>query len=482
MTGQRHRAAGRRTAKKTIRNCVYVDRTVQTPLVAQIIRQVIASIENNTWPEHARLPSIRRMAAHCAVSTLTVANAYNKLVADGFLEVQAARGYFVATRPVLATPAPVGGNVKPSVDSLWLLQRIYEEQSQTLNAGCGWLPPAYLYTDGIRHAATALARKPDPEIFSYGNPYGHRGLREQIQALLLRDDVPCDLSSIIVTHGASQAIELAARALARPGDTVVVEEPGYCNLFPALAALGLNMVGVPRLQQGPCLESLRKVFEDYQPCFFFINTRIHNPTGTSCSPYVSHHILSLCEQFGVFVIEDDTFGALDDENSPILAQLDRLQRVVHIGSFSKTISPGMRVGYMACPPAIAASVLRLKMASSLTSSSFSETVIHHIMSDGQFRLHQTRLKERLKERRRRISAALEANGFTLYARPRGGMFLWARAPERVDVQSLAEKALERGILLAPGAYFNPGHSPSSYLRFNVAYSGDERLHDFLSTA
>ncbi|MFT9256976.1 MAG: PLP-dependent aminotransferase family protein [Acetobacter sp.] len=472
--------AGRRTIKQAIRNTICVDRTRQTPLVVQIVSQITTCIESGDWPEHARLPSIRRMAAQCDVSTLTVANAYNKLVADGLLDVQAARGYFVATRPTAAPPAPTPGTIRPSVDSLWLLQRIYEEPSQTLNAGCGWLPPTYLYTDGIRQAAAALARRPDPEIFSYGNPYGHRGLREQIQAFLLRDDVPCDLASIIVTHGASQAIELATRALTRPGDTVVVEEPGYCNLFPALTALGLNMVGVPRLPQGPCLDSLRKVFEQYQPRFFFINTRIQNPTGTSCSPYVSHHILSLCEQFGVFVIEDDTFGALDDENSPTLAQLDRLQRVVHIGSFSKTISPGMRVGYMACPPAIAASVLRLKMASSLTSSSFSETIIHHIMSDGQFRLHQARLKERLKERRRHIAAALESNGFTLYAKPRGGMFLWARAPDRFNVQTLTETAQERGILLAPGTYFHPDHRPSSYLRFNVAYSGDERLHDFLS--
>ena len=148
-----------------------IDHHAQTPLVAQIIRQVSALVQNGDWIPGTRLPSIRRLAAQCEVSPLTVSNAYNRLVADGVLEARRASGFFVARQAEQRNEAAaVPADIATSIDSSWMLQRAYENNASVIQAGCGWLPDSHLFLDGTRHAFTALARRPDPALSGYGNP------------------------------------------------------------------------------------------------------------------------------------------------------------------------------------------------------------------------------------------------------------------------------------------------------------------------
>ncbi|MBS1062192.1 PLP-dependent aminotransferase family protein [Gluconobacter wancherniae] len=460
-----------------------IDHHAQTPLVAQIIRRVSALVQNGDWIPGTRLPSIRRLAAQCEVSPLTVSNAYNRLVADGVLEARRASGFFVARQAEQRNEAAaVPADIATSIDSSWMLQRAYENNASVIQAGCGWLPDSYLFLDGIRHAFTALARRPDPAMSGYGNPYGNPGLREMVRLLLLRQGIKCDLSALILTHGASQALELSVRCLTQPGDTVLVEDPGYCNLFPALEVLGLRVIGIPRLHDGPCLKTLEQVAHTKRPKAFVLNTRLHNPTGTSCTPSVTHHVLSLAERHDFMIIEDDIFGGLADEAIPTLAHLDQLQRVIFISSFSKTISPGLRVGFLACPADISARILRLKMASSLTSSSMNEAVVHTILADGRYRLHLRKLRDKLAVARKNVESSLRTAGLEIFTRPEGGMFLWARFQNRVNPVEVSRKAAEQNIMLAPGFLFSPDQTPTPWLRFNASQMDNPRLFSFLSNA
>lgn len=450
------------------------------PLVGQIVDQITARIRTGEWAEGLRLPSIRRLSASCSVSPLTVSNAYNRLVADGLLEARRASGYFVArqdtTPRATAHRHPV---VEPSVDSLWLLQRAYEGDPSFIQAGCGWLPDSYLFGSGIKHALSSLARRPDLMGLGYGNPYGHEGLREQIRLMLSRQGVTCDNSSIILTHGASQALELAVRCIARSSDTVFVEDPGYCNLFPALQALGLKIIGIPRLQDGPCLETLQRLAQTERPKAFIINTRLQNPTGTSCSGPVIHQVLNIADLYGFTLIEDDIFGNLATETTPTLAYLGQLSQVIRISSFSKTISPGLRVGYVACSPQMANQILKLKMASSLTSNGMSEAIVHQILADGHYRLHLARLREKLAEMHKTVGQKFQKLGLLPFCKPDGGMFTWVRFPHDVDLLALTRDAASAGIMLAPGHYFSPDGHTSPWLRFNISHADSSRLFTFL---
>ncbi|GBQ82620.1 aminotransferase-like domain-containing protein [Asaia krungthepensis] len=459
---------------------IRLDHASAQPLVAQIVDQIRERILGGTWPDGTKLPSIRKLATQSATSPLTVSNAYNRLVAEGLLQARRASGYFVTHEPRVEETRKEAVSPLPSVDSLWLLQRAYEGDARTIQAGCGWLPEPCLMGSGIRQALNSLGRHADIPGMGYGNPYGHDGLREQIALSLARQGINCPRSGIILTHGASQALELSIRSLTRPGDTILVEDPGYCNLFPALRALGLTLHGVPRLKDGPCLESFERLLREKQPKAFVLNTRLHNPTGTSCSAPVLHKLLRIAEAHGILLIEDDIFGDLAPDTSPTLAYLGQLDHVIRISSFSKTISPGLRVGYVATGAATARHILKLKMASSLTSAHISEAIVHHILADGRYRLHLARLREKLSLLQARTLRRFARSGLTPFCKPDGGMFLWMRFAQDRDVHQLTRDAARANLLLAPGGYFSPDSTPSPWLRFNITHCDRPEVFDFLT--
>ncbi|GCE85098.1 PLP-dependent aminotransferase family protein [Komagataeibacter diospyri] len=460
---------------------INIDNSSTVPLVNQIVSGVRDLILGMKLQTGQRLPSVRQLAEQCGVSTLTVSNAYNKLVAEGLLEARRARGYFVTHNNTLnRTLITTATLVDRSVDSRWLLQSAYEDKAPIIKAGCGWLPESYLFVDAIKQALVSLGRKPPSSIFEYGNPYGYTPLRHSIQLMLAQRKIrTCD-AGIILTHGASQALELSVRAFTHKQDTVLVDDPGYCNLNPALQGLDLNVVGVPRTFEGPDIERLEYLARLHQPRLFITNTILHNPTGTSCSPANAFHILNLAEKYNFLIVEDDIFSSLTTDITTNLAYLDQMRRVIQVGSFSKTIAPGVRVGFTASHPELAQVILRQKMASSLTTSGINEYVIHSIIKDGKYRHHLTRLKERLERMQASVGRALTNTGMRLYFRPPGGMFVWARFDrEGINMQALAQSAAEEDILLAPGYLFRPNYEPSPWMRFNVAHCNNPYLFDFL---
>lgn len=458
---------------------IALDPHKDTPLVAQIHHAIAAKINNGALRTGTRLPSVRELAKQCAVSTLTVANAYNRLVAEGYVEARRASGYFVSVKPDRSSKrhAPKLADV----DSSWLLQRVYEDESSRLRAGCGWLPESYLYTDGVKHALGMLAKKPNSAFARYGNPYGYFPLRQQIQTLLAARSIDARPEQIVLTHGATQALDLIARCLLQASDTVLVEDPGYCNLIPILTAIGVRIIGVERTVNGPNVDSLRTLAERHSPKAFFTNTNLHNPTGTSYSPAAAYQILRLAEQHDFYIVEDDIFAGLLPVPSPTIASLDQLKRVAYIGSFSKVISPCLRVGYIACHEELAQRILYLKMASGLTTSELNEQVTHSILVEGHHRSHLARLRQDLGAAQDAVCDGLSAAGLEIFHRPIGGLFVWARFCRAVDVREIAQKAANDGIMLAPGYLFRPDQQPTPWLRFNVAYSNTPQLYKFLES-
>lgn len=457
-----------------------------TPLVTQLVEGVSERVRGGGLAPGARLPSVRRLAAQCGVSTLTVSNAYNRLVADGLLEARRASGYFVSARLIPPRPAerrPARDRPVPvSLDSGWLLQRVYEEDAPTIKAGCGWLPDSHLFADGIKQALSGLARRPDRLVLRYGHPLGYAPLRRAIQLLLAQRDIGCEPDQIVLTHGASQALDLTMRAFLQPGDVALVDDPGYCNLYPLLHAMGVRIVGVERTGQGPSIAALQALAERHRPKLFFTNTNFHNPTGTACAPGTAYQILRIAERHDMLVVEDDIFSSFAAETAPSIASLDQLGRVIHVGSFSKTISPSLRVGYLACSPENAQRLLHLKMAMGLTSSEIAESLVHAILAEGHYRLHIARLREKLAAEQKSVADALIGVGMRLFHRPTNGMFLWAGFDDCPDVPGLAQRAAAEGIMLAPGQLFRAHQEPTPFLRFNVAHANAAPLFRFLERA
>jgi DNA-binding transcriptional MocR family regulator len=424
------------------------------------------------------MPSVRELARSSGVSTFTAARVYDLLVAEGIVDARRGAGYFVAHGASLLNTRPQSGP-EPLADSIWSLRRGYDSRLVRVDAGCGWLPPTWLFSDGVRAALTQVARKPSAYAGRYGSVYGLRALRRQLTAALSQRSIECTEEQIVLTQGASQALELCIQVLTQPGDCVLVDDPCYPYVLAMLRAHGIRPIGVPRTATGPDVAALRTIAAEAKPSAFITNTTAHNPTGTTTSPQVAHDVLLAAEKHDFAIIEDDIFAELAPERSSSLASLDRLRRVVYIGSFSKTIAPNLRVGYVVATEERAQQIAALKNILSLSSSELMEQLVLSILTAGRHRTHLERLRKRLAKAHEHVTRRFTAAGVEIAFRGTG-LFLWAKLPSKLDSPALVQLAKSHGILLAPGEMFRPDSRTTGHYRFNVAYADNDLLYDFIA--
>ena len=315
----------------------------------------------------------------------------------------------------------------------------------------------------------------------YGAPNGYLPLRQQVSGLLAQRQIVAAPHQIVLTHGASQALEIVARHLLQPQEAVLVDEPGSTNLFAMLRANGQRLIGVPRGPDGPDPAQLRALAQRHRAKVLVLMTNLHNPTGTCCTPAVAYQVLRVAEELDLRIVELDPMAGLEPPGATTLASLDGLRRVIYVGTFSKTLSPSLRIGHVSASEDTVEQLLLHKMRASLTSSELVERLLHTLLAEGRYPRHVARLAERLREAGQRVSDGLEAAGLQLFHRPAGGPFMWARLPgEGVDMRAVAQRAVEAGIVLAPGELFHTGQQRSPWTRLNVAYADDTRVYDFLA--
>jgi DNA-binding transcriptional MocR family regulator len=454
-----------------------LDPQAPTPLVTQIVEGFRRLIDEGQLRPGTKLPSIRQFAHSHGVSVYTVVDAYDRLVALGFFASRPHSGFFVRSRASGAL-AQTSTRGTYSFDSMWYMRRIFENRALSSKPGCGWLPSDWLFGEGVKRGLRALAAE-EVDLGGYGEPKGYPPLRQLVRDLLAEHQVAATAEQVLLTQGSSQALDLAARRLVRAGDPVLVDEPGYANLLSSLRFLRARLVGAPRTPQGWDLESLEARIKQHRPKVFFTQPRLQSPTGSTAQLAHLHRVLQLAEKYDFIIVENDIYVDLDPEPRPSLASLDQLQRVVYISSFSKTISPNIRVGYLAAQPDLLEDLAQLKMLSGLTSSEFTERLAYGALVDGRWRKHVKHVRERLAQAHQAVTQELLGLGFELFCEPEAGMLLWARHPKIANSAELAYKAAEQGIMMGPGHLFVTDLAPSPWMRFNVAYCTDATVMSFL---
>ncbi|MEW5942374.1 MAG: PLP-dependent aminotransferase family protein [Pseudomonadota bacterium] len=459
---------------------VTLDAHDSIPLIDQIVASVMKQIDDRAMRTGTRMPSIRKFALDHGVSRFTVVQAYDRLVATGYLSSRPGSGFYVAPRPKphVAKEAPY--KLDRAMDVLWLLRNALQPTSPKSMPGAGWLPNSWMDEAGIQRSLRALSKKSGDFLTRYGEPGGYFPMRELLQHRLAEIGVQVEAAQIVLTKGASHAIDLIARYLVRSGDTVLVDDPGYFILFGTLKSLGAKIVGVPWNLDGPDTAIMEALIKEHRPKLFFTNTILHNPTGTSISQAVAYRMLQLAEKYDLTIIEDDIYGDYQPTPATRLATLDQLNRVIYIGSYSKTVSASLRVGFIACKREITEYLTDLKLLTGLTTSEIDERLIYQLLTDGYYRKHLDKLRSQLDKAREKTIRNLEHIGFSLYVEPVGGMFIWAKKYDHSNAAEIAGKAAKQGIVLAPGNLFRPHQEPSPWLRFNVANCDDPALFKFLA--
>ncbi|HEX5393667.1 MAG TPA: PLP-dependent aminotransferase family protein [Rhodocyclaceae bacterium] len=455
---------------------IHLDRESDISLIDQMVSQLAGLVQAGQLPPGTRLPSIRKLATTVEVSTATVVGAYDRLTARGLIESRAASGYFVALRPSPVARPAVSLPPRSEREAVGLLRRMFARNPGLKAVGSGFLPEAWLEDMVSARLLARMARKGKRFYANPPEPAGYAPLRSQIALRLGQVGIPASEDHILTTFGATHAFDLICRGLLNAGDTVAVEEPGYFGLYAQLRAHGIKLVGVPRLANGPDVEVLDRVCATYRPKMFFTQTLLHNPTGGSTDAATIFRLLDLARQHQLTIVEDDVYGDLHPAQNPLrLAQVDRLERVIFIGSFSKVMSPNIRVGYLAAAPELIQHFLDQKLLSVLTTSELDERLVYELLADGSYRKHLERLRPKLSHQRAAAVKGLAQAGLRPTLQTDGGMFIWAELPEGTDLGALLEDATANGFLLTPGDPFFLCQPAIPMLRFSAAATNDEKL-------
>ena len=456
------------------------------PLVEQLVTSVRQHLEARLLRPGARLPSIRSLAVHLAVSRFTVIEAYDRLVASGHIESRRGSGFYVAAPATPETACDRTGVLDRAVDVANLIAELHSDEARAasnanrLFAG-GCLPNDWQEQSGIRRYARKVASH-GVQLTDSGTKLGFPPLRDVLARRLAELGIAAAPSQILLTAGATHAFDLVIRYLVAPGDAVLVDDPGYYNLFGHLELAGARLLPVPRGCEGPDLDILASLAAKFAPKAYFTMSVLNNPTCTHMQPAISHRLLQLAAQHRFYVVEDDIFADFVENAPPRLAALDRLERTLYVGSFSKTLSSDLRVGFVAAAPETIDAIARMKLLTAITTSEFGERVVYEMLLGGHYRKHVARIRERLAARRARMASELERIGWEVYGTPEAGLFLWARHPAVENSLWTAQGARSEGLFLAPGASFRPLHDISPWMRFNVTCSADAAVYRILARA
>jgi DNA-binding transcriptional MocR family regulator len=459
-------------------------RSADATLVEQLAARYAERVRAGLIAPGSRLPSVRDGAARHGVGVATVVAAYDRLQAAGLVEARPHRGFFVRgaeREPVLGGAAAADGagasRRRLPVSATALIRAMFQPPGAPLMPGSGTLPAEWLDAPLL---AAALRRATTPRrvaetALQYGDPAGEPSLRQALAARLAACGIVASPEQIVTTVGATHALDVVTRTLLRAGDRVLVDDPGWSVEFARLEALGMRLLPVPRLADGPDVAAMRRLIEaqrpEERPRLYVTVSVLHNPTGGSLSPRVAHQVLQLAEAHDFRIAEDDTYAHCAPAHATRLSALDGLARTVYLSGFSKILAPNFRVGFLAAAPSLVDRLIDTKLLTTLTTPSTAELAIAHCLEAGSLRRHAERVMQRLAEARARTVRLAEAHGFRLLAEP-AGLFAWVDAG--VDTERLAQAMLDHW-LLAPGALFHAPRRPTTAMRVNVAAGGDARF-------
>lgn len=352
----------------------------------------------------------------------------------------------------------------------------------------GGLPAPELFPIAAFHEACSrlLAEKGESAL-QYGTTEGYRPLREFIAREHSSKYMALTTENVLITASSQQALDLLGKLFFDPGDSVLVEAPTYVGALQAFRMYGANFLSTPIDEDGMCCDALEEVLPS-EPKFIYVVPNFQNPTGVTLSLPRRMRLLQLARQHGVPIVEDNPYEELrfEGDRIPSLISLDGQSRrglpgnVIHLGTFSKTLAPGLRLGWVVAPAEIIRRLALLKQGTDLHTSTFSQMLAYEIVRDGFLRQHIAELRAIYRERCAAMLRALEElfPAGVIWTHPRGGLFLWITLPEGVDSAAVLDTALQAGVAFVPGKAFYPDPELGfRHMRLNFSNSPPEKIRE-----
>ena len=449
---------------------------VRLTLAQQLSASLVEQIGNGTYRVGDRLPSLRECMRLFGHSKNTVINAYESLASQGLVEPRHGQGFFVRQGSPNHSEPDEPQPYARAMDTIWLMRQQFVREPGHSPLGEGFPPVEWLMDMRLDKFTRQIMRTEVNTLFRYGNRLGNASLRQHLAQKLASYSITASPRQIVTTHGANHALDLIIRRFIAHGDTVLVEDPGYYPLFGKLQLQGAHMLCVPRLADGPDLQVLEQHLRRHKPKLFFIQSVGHNPTGSDISPGKAHRLVQLAQQHNFILVDDDALADFKPASAIKVSALDQLQRSLYVGSFSKSVSAALRVGFIAGSKDVIDELGDLKMLLHTSSSELCERTMDVILTEGHFLRHLIRLQERLQAATAAGLAMLDEIGAEVFCRPHQSLYLWARFTHIDDAKELTRQLQPKGFMIAPGHIFSPEQSRTNpWTRLNVAYLNDPLL-------
>lgn len=425
----------------------------------QIISQQILS---GVYSAGDKLPSLRSLARQAGISKNSVVSAFERLAAHGLIEPRQGSGFYVRPLPEnRTTPSDVHPHPERTMNIVWLLQTQLTVAPGQLAIGDAFMPPESMEKLRLDLHYTKIARNGIRSMTRYGDRLGYQPLRRFLSRSLGHAGIDCRTDQILLTHGANEALDLLIRHFVGVQHTVLVDDPGYYPLIAKLHIAGAHTIGIPRLPDGPCLPTLERVLAQWRPRLFFTQSVMQNPTGSAISLEKMRQLLALCKRHQVTVVDNNSLNELHSTPQSTLAELDQLARTIYISSFSKSISPALRVGYIAADTETIEALADLRTLTNISSSEYCERTVEAIITDPSYERFLKHQRQDLADATLRAQDTLQCLGAELFMDYRQSLFLWSRFRDINNTLELARALQIEDVVLAPGALFSVDFSQVS---------------------
>ncbi len=452
-----------------------VDPVGERFLYDQVGQLVVAMIDNQTLQPGDRVPSLRKLSRQLQVSVTTVMQAYGRLEEQGFIEARPQSGYYVRSRPTADPQVP--RKTRPSseprpvaVGDTVAAILAATKQPDVVPLGIANPSPELLPVKTLNRALARVAGERSLTSIDYTFPPGHAELRRQIAYRTAALGCEVGPDDVVIANGCTEALSLALSAVAKPGDVIAVESPAYFFVLEMIERLGMLALEIcTDAETGMCLDTLERELDRHPVRAVVTVANFHNPVGSLMPDAAKQRLVRMLAEYQIPLIEDDIFGDLHfgDARPRIAKCYDDDGLVLTCSSFSKTLAPGFRIGWV-IPGRYLDAVLKLKRTMGFSATPTQLAVAEFLRSGGYDR-HLRRLRsayrDQVQRMRYRVAQAFPQG--TRITRPQGGFVLWVELPAGVDGMELFERALRRGISIAPGTLFSPTQKYRRFIRLNA---------------
>lgn len=456
----------------------------------QLASRLEAQIGEGIYEVGERLPSIRLLSARERMSVSCVMQGLSLLEARGIIEARPKSGYFVRRRRwiELPEPSPTACKLVPhSVGVSDVVATVFRQAADDRKVPLGAGIPALelLPYDKLSRCLASATRETPSNLARYGDSAGYLELRKLLAKRFSQLGCPIPIDEVVITSGAMEALNLAIRSVTRPGDIVAVESPCYFGILQILESLGLKALSIPgTCSDGIDLNLLETAIENHSVKAVVLVPTFNNPSGSCMSENSRRNLISLLDDHGIALVEDDIYGDMHFSGERIrpVKSYDQSGNVLYCGSFSKSLSPGIRIGWVAGGN-YTERVKRLKFISTLTTPLINQIAVTHFLAGGGMERHLRVLRQALNTQVSQVSqAVLECfpQG-TAISQPKGGFFLWVQMPEGVDALELHQRADKAGINIVPGQIFCPHTDIRNRIRLSCGHPVDARIRKAIHT-